>query len=296
MRDKTIFALGFFDGVHAGHAALLAECRRLAKENGCKASAVTFAQHPASLLVGKAPPLINSLSLRQSLLQYRNDLTKIEILPFDKEMMNMSWQDFFQMLRTEHNAAGFVCGEDFRFGYKGEGTAQKLKEACEAENMPCTVVPPLQIDGVTVSSSYIRKLLEDGEMEKACRFLGHPHFLSGTVQHGDGRGRTWGIPTANLELPEELVQLRHGVYACDAVVDMKERLAVVNVGTRPTVDGEKVVVEAWLLDFEGDLYDKYMMLRFHKFLRPEQKFDSVEALQAQIQKDAEKTRKYFSKK
>ena len=132
-------------------------------------------------------------------------------------------------------------------------------------------------------------------MEEANRFLGHPHVLSGEVTTGRKLGRTLGIPTANLLIPEGVVCPKHGVYACNAVVEGSEYLAVTNVGNRPTVGGHRVTVEPWLLDFDGDLYGKHLMLEFHSFLRAEKKFDSLEILKAEIQENARQTRKFFEK-
>ena len=175
------------------------------------------------------------------------------------------------------------------------GTAQILRTYCQEEHLPCAVIPQQKLDGVTVSSTYIRSLLEAGQMTEAVRFLGHPHVLTGQVVKGRRLGRTIGIPTANLALPEGVVQLRYGVYACKTRIDGKEYLAVTNVGKRPTVNGHHVTVEPWILDFEGDLYGKELTLRFCEFLRAEQKFDSLKALQAEIRKNALQTRKIFEK-
>lgn len=293
MENKTvIYALGFFDGVHLGHQALLSACRELAEKNGCKAGVVTFASHPDALVLGKTPSLINTAQDRARLLKYFGMDTLVE-LPFDKALMNMPWQDFFKALLETHHAAGLVCGHDFRFGSRGEGTATLLAEACQEQGLPCKIVPVQKLDDVLISSTHIRELLEQGKLETACRFLGHPHILSGRVVHGHQLGRTLGIPTANLLPPPETVALRHGVYACKAYVDSRAYPAVVNVGSRPTVGGNAVTVEAWLMDFSGDLYGKALTLAFHAFLRPEQKFACLEELQAQIQKDATATRSVF---
>lgn len=295
MREKTIYALGFFDGVHLGHQALLRKCRELADQLGCKAGVVTFTSHPDALVKGNAPTLINTPEDRKILLTALSMDMVVE-LPFDRELMQMPWQDFFCLLMGKYNAAGLVCGEDFRFGSRGEGTAEKLKEACKQADIPCAVVPEQKLDDITVSSTRIRSLLENGEVEEAVRFLGHPHILSGEVISGRKLGRTLGIPTANLALPDELVKLPHGVYACKALVDGEKYLAVTNIGNRPTVGGHHTTVEPWLLDFEGDLYGKTITLEFYDFLRPERKFESLEALKAEIEKNALQTRKFFEKK
>jgi len=285
MKERTIYALGFFDGVHTGHQALLRQCRRLADEMGCKAGVVTFLGHPDTLVYGTAPRLINAPQDRKKLLRQLYMDTVVE-LPFDEAMMRMSWQAFFRMLLQEYHAAGLVCGADFRFGNRGAGTAELLEEACHREGIPCIVVPEQRIDGITVSSTYIRSLLEAGRLEEANRFLGHDHVLTGTVVAGRGLGRTIGIPTANVLLPEGVVVPLQGVYACLARVEAHTYVAVTNVGSRPTVGGHQVRTESWLLDYAGDLYGKEITLQFHKFLRPEQKFDSLEALCQQVRKDA----------
>ena len=294
MEEKTIYALGFFDGVHLGHQALLQACKALSDREGCKAGVVTFLGHPDTLVSGVTPPLINTPEDRKKLLlQFHMD-TVVE-LPFDKKLMQMPWQSFLEMLQESHGAAGFVCGRDFRFGNRGEGTAELLEALCRERNIPCKVVPEQMLDSTVISSTHIRKLLAQGQMENAVRFLGHPYIFSGTVVPGRQLGRTIGIPTANLEFPEGVVGLRHGVYACKAQVQGQELLAVTNVGTRPTVGGHRLTVEPWLLDFEGDLYGKTLTLAFYAFLRPEKKFSDLAQLKAEIQKNALQTRKLLGK-
>ena len=292
MKERTIYALGFFDGVHLGHQALLQACRHMAQRTDCVAGAVTFTSHPETLVRGEAPALINTIADRQRLLLALG-MRQIVALPFDQALRSMLWEDFMQMLRQEHGAAGFVCGDDFRFGYRGEGNARVLADYCRENDLPWAVVPAQNCDGIRVSSTHIRALLEQGNMEEACRFLGHPHFLTGTVIKGRQLGRTMGIPTANLALPDGVICPRHGVYACRAIVDGQTYLAVTNIGSRPTVGGHHVTVEAWLLDFAGDLYGKTLALSFHRFLRPEQKFESLDQLQAEIKKNAEETRLFL---
>ena len=209
-------------------------------------------------------------------------------------MMQMPWKAFLEMLLTEYDAGGLVCGHDFRFGNRGEGNAKCLQEACRQAGIPCVVIPEQKLEGVTVSSTHIRALLEAGEMEKACDFLGHPHMLTGTVVSGRQLGRTIGVPTANLQIPEGLVELRKGVYACKAIIEGEVFLAVTNVGNRPTVGGHRVTVEPWILDFAGDLYGKTLTLAFYAFLRPEETFDTLDALKAEIQKNAAQVRKIFT--
>lgn len=294
MKERTIYALGFFDGVHKGHQALLDACKALAAAQNATPSALTFDTHPQNLVQGIAPQLINTAHDRRRLLESYG-MVSVQTLHFDESTQNMPWQDFFRYLTEDLNAAGLVCGDDFRFGKGGEGNAAILQQACKEQSIPCVVVPQQSMEGIRISSTHIRTLIEGGDMEKAVQFLGHPHILSGTVISGRKLGRTIGIPTANLRLPEGLVVPKFGVYACKAITPDGQFLAVTNVGTRPTVGGHHVTVEPWILDFDGDLYGKELTLRFYAFLRPERKFDTLEDLKAEIEKNAEKTRLLLGK-
>ena len=290
MNEKTIYALGFFDGVHLGHQMLLAACRHLAEENNCQSGVVTFASHPDALVSGNAPALLNTSEDRRLLLTAFGVDAVLE-LTFNEKLMTTPWSAFLTWL-IDQGAAGFVCGEDFRFGAKGEGTAEKLATFCEEQNLPYIIVTEQVIDGEKISSSRIRTLLEQGNVEQANRLLGHLHMLTGTVVSGQQLGRTIGFPTANLALPEGLLIPKFGVYACQVSIDDElDYAAVANIGIRPTVNGTEPLMELHLLDFEGDLYGQELLVTLHAFLRPEQKFDSLEELKAQIAEDIAQTRK-----
>lgn len=286
---KFVYALGFFDGVHRGHAELLRRCRELAGD-ALEPGAVTFLGHPDTLVLGVTPGLINTPADRERLLREIGGLRRVVALPFDRAMCAMAWDAFLDMLRETYDAAGFVCGEDFRFGFQGVGTADTLASYCRQRGLPWAVVPEQLCRGERISSTRIRQLLEMGDMEQAAEFLGHPHILTGAVIHGHQLGRRLGIPTANLALPKELAEPKHGVYACRVWLEGEARAAVTNVGTRPTVKGSGVTVEPWILDYEGDLYGKEIRLEFLKFLRPERKFPDLESLKAEILRNAAETR------
>ena len=294
MTEKTIYALGFFDGVHLGHQALLDACRKLARENGCKAGVITFNVHPDGLVSGKAPALLNTIEDRKRLL-FSFGIDSVVALPFDKPLMTTHWSAFLTQLVTQ-GAAGFVCGDDFRFGAGGIGTAKKLAAFCESRQLPYAVVPQQELDGIRISSTHIRTLLEQGNMVQISRFLGHPHIFTGKVISGRGLGHTIGIPTANLEIPEGVLLPHTGVYACSAAVDGQNYMAVTNIGSRPTVGGHHITVEPWLLDFEGDLYGKPLTLAFREYLRPEKSFSNLEELKAEILENAAQTRKILEKR
>ncbi len=291
---RYVIALGFFDGVHLGHQTLLYACRRMAEQAGAGAAAITFEQHPQSLFTCQPPLLVNTTADRSSLLQ-QYGVETVLTYPVTERVMGIPWQDFLMELYRDHSAVGFICGYDFRFGHNGEGNAEKIRLFCQEFGLLFMAIPEQKLDGIRVSSTHIRQLIEAGEMEQAVRFLGHPHSLTGRVVSGRQLGRTIGIPTANLELPEGVIVPKFGVYACKAKTPKGEYLAVTNVGSRPTVGGHHVTVEPWLLDFDGDLYGKELKLEFYAFLRPEQKFNSLEALRSEIRKNAEQTREFFEK-
>ena len=293
MNEKQIFALGFFDGVHLGHQALLKACCRLAEERGCQAAAASFDMTPSAVLQNQPPRMINTAHDRVSLLR-QYGIGPVHLYKADQRTLSWTWQQFLDdLLRC--GATGFVCGNDYRFGKGGAGNAVVLQEFCKERSLPCEVLPEQTLDGSRISSTRIRSLLEEGRVEQANRLLGHPHILTGTVVHGKQLGRTIGIPTANLLLPPELVVPKFGVYACKAFAEGKWYPAVTNIGTRPTVNGTGITVEPWLLDFSGDLYGKPLRLEFHSFLRPETKFQSLAELQAEIRKNAGQTRNFFKK-
>ena len=293
MDQKTIYALGFFDGVHLGHQALLSKCRELAEKHRCYAGAVTFSVHPATLVSADAPPLLNANHDRKSLL--RNfGMRRILHLSFNQELRNTHWADFLNQL-LDRGAAGFVCGDDFRFGAGGHGTTEKLAAFCEERHLPYAIVPEQVMDGKRISSTRIRKLLEQGQVAQANRLLGHPHILSGKILPGKQLGRKLGFPTANMALPAGVLTPKWGVYICKASIDGVIYSALTNIGCRPTVNGNGILAETHLLDFDQDLYEQDMTLAFCEFLRPEIKFDSLEELTAEIRKNVSQTRKFFEK-
>ena len=290
-QEKQIFALGFFDGVHLGHQALLSACRELAQQLGCGTAAITFDAHPKSLFSKNLPGLISTTRDRELLLNAYGIQT-VHIFPVTQEVMSTPWEKLLEQL-IQKGAAGFVCGDDFRFGRRGEGNVEKLQAFCLQRNLPCIIVPEQTLKSKRISSSLIRGLIESGEMESATRYLGHPHILTGQVLHGQKLGRTLGVPTANLQIPAGITVPKFGVYACRAIVDGSSFPAVTNVGIRPTVSGNGITVEPWILDFTGDLYGKEIRLEFYRFLRCEKKFSDLAALKQQIHDDAVQTCRYF---
>ena len=294
---KRVVAIGFFDGVHIGHAALLEKTKQRALESGAIPSVVSFDVHPDNLVFGSEVKLINSALGREDLIRRLFGIDNVVFLHFNRHMMTMPWETFIQALIEELNISHIVVGHDFCFGYKGEGTAEKLRGYCDAHGLGCDVIPAVTLDGRTVSSTYIRTLLENGNMEEARRYLGHPHVLSDTVHSGYHLGSKLGAPTINMVFPEGVLVPRHGVYATRVSLEGGESYcAVTNVGVRPTTGtGNSVSVESHLLDYSGNLYGRQARVEFYAFLRGEVKFSGFEELSEQIARDAETAREYFEK-
>ena len=295
--DKTVIALGFFDGVHRGHGALLQKTAERARALGAVPTAFTFDRPPKEVVTGVPVYLINSNRDRRGLMERLYGIEKVVFAPFDREMMTMPWEAYIQMLIRDYGAVHFVAGHDHRFGHRNSGSVQLLQEKCAELGLGCDIIPQVTLDGVTVSSTYIRTLVESGDMERAADFLGHRHCLSQTVQHGQRIGRTIGIPTVNLAVPEHVLAPAHGVYVTEVFLPDGRRFpGVTNVGTRPTVsDGDAVSVETFLLGFDGDLYGQEIRIEFCRRLRGERKFDSLEALRQEIQHNIHEAEAYFKK-
>lgn len=294
-QGNRVIALGFFDGVHKGHGALLRRAAEAAAELGAAPAAFTFDAHPTQVILGQSSPLLTTPAERADLMRRLYGIREIIIARFDNEMMHLNWQDFVTgLLVKRHGAVHLVVGHDYRFGYRGEGTPEKLKQLCAQLGIGCDIIPPVEVDGIRISSSYIRTLVAQGEVERAMDFLGHPHTLTDQVRHGKKIGTRLGFPTMNLQIPPGSVIPAFGVYATRVWVDDKAYIAATNVGVRPTVgDDRPVTVEGSLLDFSGDLYGKTVRMEFYRRIRPEQKFHSLDDLRAQIAQDVQTVRACF---
>ncbi len=283
-------AIGNFDGVHLGHKALISLAA--ARQNTSKSAVWTFTEPSSRFLIGK-PGLLSSVEERLSLFRELGiDIVFIEEFENVRDMAANVFAKEILYRRCHVRAA--VCGFNFRYGKNAAGTAETLSEAFHALGASVTVMPPYQIDGVTVSSSEIRAALAAGDVETAAAMLGRPYSLTEKVVAGKKLGHQLGFPTANQCFPETRAVPRFGVYAVRAVVDGHTYPGVANVGVRPTVENtESVNCETHLLQFDGDLYGKTLRVEFCKFLRPEKKFESPEALREAVMHNIEETAEYF---
>jgi len=273
-------AVGEFDGVHLGHREVIRGADTV----------LTFEPHPRTVVApDSAPKLLTSLAIKADLIASLG-VDELVVIPFDGDRMAQTAQEFIDHELIERLGAQRVSvGENFRFGNRARGDADLLRAQDAFETR---VTEMVELDGEIISSTHIRGLVAVGDVAGAARFLGAPFQMRGTVAHGDKRGRTLGFPTANLVPDPKLVVPDHGIYACRAHVGGETHIAATNVGVRPTFKtGRGLLVEAFLLDFDGDIYDHELRLDFLARLRGERRFDSVDALVEQMGQDVVETRR-----
>ncbi len=294
VREDTVVALGVFDGVHLGHQELFRVAAGVKDDAGLPTLAMTFHPHPRTL-TGHPNGYARLLTPPQEKAELLADCGSDYLLSlqFTRDLAATPPRDFAQVYLAERcRAKHVVCGFNFTFGYKGAGTPQDLVAWGKELGFSVSIVPPFVAGGDTVSSTRVRSALAAGDVEEVALCLGRPYCLTGYVAHGDGRGRRIGIPTSNLTAPEDKIVPGNGVYAALARVMVEgvddatlERPAVVNVGTRPTFDGNGVRVEAHIPNFSGDLYGRNLQVFFLKRLRDERKFEDAAALRSQVEQD-----------
>ncbi len=288
---RPVLAIGNFDGMHLGHAALLREAIRLGRDLKAPPAILTFEPHPRRFfrpdqpLFRLTPPDLKAEAAAALGAQGMITLT------FDAALAAVSAEDFVTgLVLGRFNASGVVIGPDFHFGKGRQGSPALLVEMGSAAGVPVSILPPVVLDGTIVSSSHIRGLLRDGDIAGATQFLGREWQVRALVAHGDKRGRLLGYPTANLHLPRD-VALKHGIYAVRVLLEGVQRPGVASFGIRPTFDGGEPKLEVHLFDFAGNLYDKMLDVTFTGFIRPELKFDGRDALILQMDKDSLTARK-----
>ncbi|HZV95033.1 MAG TPA: bifunctional riboflavin kinase/FAD synthetase [Candidatus Nitrosocosmicus sp.] len=292
----SVTALGAFDGIHLAHAKILQTTVARARALGVAAMACTYEPHPAAVLHPERAPVPIATPEENLARMARAGLDATLVIPFTLEFSRIEAEAFVtEVLVNTVRAREVVVGYNHTFGRDARGTAALLQSLGARHGFVAHVLPPLQVDGQTVSSSTIREALRDGDPARARLFLGHPYSVSGPVLRGAGRGRTLGFPTANLR-PDRPLILSPGVYVARARWTGKGEGgggtagAVVNIGYRPTFAEHQYWVEAFLLDFSGDLYDRALTLQFYDRVRGEQKFADVEALKRQVMADIETAR------
>lgn len=274
--------IGYFDGMHKGHQALVNATIEKAKELGVESGLITFDPDPWVTLrdakdVKHITPLQQRINIAVEL-----GIKNIFILNFTKEMAALSPVDFIKVLDS-CNIKALICGFDYHYGQFGKGDIESLKRDADFEVI---VIDAVSDSEGKISSTRITNLIEEGEVHKAEELLGYAYRVEGYVVHGNAKGRTIGYPTANVSVPSEYLEPKSGVYACFALVDGKKYKAMVNIGHNPTFNyTETMSLEAYILDFSGDLYDKRLKISFKYYLRPEKKFKYIGNLKMQLEQD-----------
>ena len=304
-RDEVVgraVTIGAFDGVHLGHQAVLRLVRELARARGLSATVLTFDRHPAEVVrPGSAPKLLTTLDQKLELLEATGSVDECVVLPFDETRSKEPAEQFVEeLLASALRARRVVVGADFHFGYRRHGDVpllQRMGAELGFETIGLGLVAAPDGDaGIPYSSTRIRELLTAGDVEGAAAALGRPHEVRGPVEHGDARGRELGFPTANVSVPERICLPADGVYAGTfAGTDGVDRPAAISLGRRPTfyADAGLLLLEAHVLDFDGDLYGQAARVRFTRRIRPQERFDDVDALVARMHRDVEEARRSF---
>lgn len=285
--QPQVVALGQFDGLHRGHASVITTAVALARQNGVPAAVMTFHPHPKDVMgKGDYEGYLTPARDKQEVLAGMG-VDILYTIEFNEQLSRVSPEDFVSVMLLPLQIVTAVVGFDFRFGYKGEGDAERLRELGQGV-LEVETVPPFLLEGEKVSSSGIRKYLLSGELDKANAWFGRCYHLRGTVGHGEKRGRTIGFPTANLQLEDRYVVPAKGVYAVRVFYKEEILHGVMNVGVKPTFHEGMVApsFEVHLFDFERDIYGQELMVELVSFIRPERKFESIDALIAQIGADA----------
>ncbi len=304
VQTPTVIALGNFDGVHRGHqiviesvlaaqyAVVSTSISRSAEAHDAASTVVTFSPHPQEFFTGQRRLLLTPLEEKAQYLEAMG-VEQLVLLPFNLELAKLTPQEFVEQILIERlQAQRISVGQDFRFGRQRSGTITDLQQIAAQHGIPVEMAPLHLCQGERISSSAIRQALSQGEVEQANRLLGRPYKLIGQVVTGKQLGRMIGFPTANLKLPEEKFLPCHGVYSVwvESPDWARRQPAVMNIGNRPTVAGQQTTIEVHLLDWSGDLYGQTLTVHLEHFLRPEQKFASLEELKAQIQRDVAEAR------
>ena len=295
-KRPSVLALGCFDGVHLGHMEVIRTARSVADSLGCSCSVWTFDEPPRNYFLKRAVPLLTNKDQKTALIS-KLGVDKFISVPFTGETAKIKAENFFsEILVKRLKAIHIVCGFNYSFGEGGKGNVEMLRSLCREGGVGLTVLEPISVGGLTVSSSAIRDALISGQVEKANALLGRPFSLKTIVISGQHLARKLGFPTVNQTFPSRMLIPAYGVYVTRVTIEdrSKKYYGITNVGVRPTVGGNVVFAETNIFDFSGDLYGKWVKVEYLHFIREERKFDGIESLAAQIDKDIAETKAYIS--
>ena len=296
IREKfanPVLTIGNYDGIHIGHQKIIEKVARKAREISGTPMLMTFNPHPLSVLKPDTyTRLITPLHFKKKLIE-ASGIEVMLLIPFDTSFQGLTPEMFIKNILIDRLAVKEVLvGYDFKFGKNGAGNVEMLKQCADTYGFRFEAIDAITLDGERVGSNAIRKLIMDGNVEKAAKFLGRPHMIEGTVVKGENRGKGMGFPTINLDTFFELVP-KNGVYVTEVELKGRRKPAVTNIGFNPTFDGNKFLMETHILDFSGNLYGKEVAIYFHKRIREEMKFSGIDKLKERIAKDVALARKHF---
>ena len=290
--EPAVVALGCFDGIHVAHAEVITEARRVADRLSCRCTVWTFDEPPKNQFLKEPVPLLTDKEHKNRLISKLGADTLITI-PFNKKIASISAEDFFNNIIVKRlKATHVVCGFDYAFGRNGSGNVDVLKRLCNEHNIGLSVIPAVEVNGITVSSSVIRELLISGDADTAATLLGRPYSIRTTVINGQHLARSLGFPTLNQEFSNGILIPRYGVYASRIQTENESGIhyGITNIGVRPTVGGTIPYAETHIFDFCEDLYGSVVDVELLCFIRPEIKFGSIEELSTQVNKDIKKAK------
>lgn len=281
----TVVTIGNFDGVHKGHQVLIEKTATYAKARGIKSAVFTFLNHPINYFVPEKVKNIFDEKEKERLIEGFGIDYLIDI-PFDKAMTQISAEQFIvKILKDKIHAKKIVVGYDFTFARNKEGTVDVLREMGHEYGIEVEIVQPIKINGIRVSSTFIRELISEGRVDEIPQYLGTPYVIEGEIIHGKANGRKMGYPTANISLKDQIIKPKNGIYASRVIIDGKKYFGATNVGMNPTVNGKYLSIETNILDFDEDIYGKRVRIEFLEKIRDEKKFESLDELRKQLDLD-----------
>ena len=290
----SVCALGCFDGVHIGHASIIEEAVRLAKELSVSAAVWSFTEPPKNFFLKDKIKLLTTRSEKRELMQ-KLGVDVLVSIPFSAEIASMSAKEFFEdVLLKKLNVVHLICGFNYRFGKGGEGNTEMLTDMCKKHGVGLSIIPQVSAKKLSVSSSEIRIALSEGNTAAATAMLGRPYSITATVVHGQHLGRSLGFPTINQLISKKKLAPRNGVYVSRTRIGRLVYYGITNIGMRPTVDGKVLCAETNIFDYKGDLYGKRLTVELLNFMRPEQKFNSLDELTTQVHLDIQEAKNYVN--
>jgi len=286
----VVLTIGSFDGVHIGHRGMIHQLKELAENNNYKTAVLSFVPHPKKYFDKEGNLKLLTTDKEKAELLEKTGIDYLILENFDEKFASQEPEEFIKKLKDQYGMKILLMGYDHHFGKDRKGNYSYIRSLAPQMDFETEIIKPVLYEGVPVSSSLIRKLIEEGKIEKADKLLGYPYFIRGIVVSGNRIGNKLGFPTANIQIDSsDKLWPKQGVYIVKSPIDGQEVFGMMNIGVRPTIDGKKQIMEVHFFDFDKNLYGKDLQIEFLKRLRPEKKFNSLEALTNQLKEDKKKS-------